>query len=482
MNFKPMRPSHNKPELDLMQFQQAPDYSGLFDDVEASSPRYASYPTADRFVEAYRGDDYRLALTQRSTCGAAGACAPLGIYIHLPFCQTVCHHCACRVIETRDPEMVSPYLDALEREMVLVADALGEPARVSHLQLGGGTPTFLSDAELARLMGSLHRHFKVLPDADLTIAVDPRTVTRQRLRHLASLGFQRLSVGVQELDPRVLQALNRNPAPTPLAALMDDARAIGFLSVNIDLVYGLPLQTVECFARTVGQVLALAPHRLGLHAYAHQPGRNRPQRQIDSDDLPGDPARLIMRAQAQRALQEHGYDHIGLDHYAQPQDALALARRQGRLHRNLQGYTAVAEPDLIGLGLSAVGRIGPGYVQNAPTLTAYSDLLLRGELPVVKGLSLNRDDLLRRSVIMALMCHGRVSFESIALAHLIDFRRYFANEIEQMELLADRGWLTLQPDAVVLTPQGEYAVRQVAAVFDRHLQADRARGRYSRVI
>lgn len=460
----------------------APTHSGLIECTDSGAPRYASYPTVDRFVEAYRGQDYALALHQRSTSGVTGGCAPLGIYIHLPFCESVCHHCACSVIETRDHGLAAAYLDALGREVLLVTEALGTPARISHIQVGGGTPTFLSDAELARLMSSLRRHFTVLPDADLTIAVDPRTVTRQRLRHLASLGFQRLSMGVQELDPRVLQAINRAPPPVPLAGLMDDARAIGFASVNIDLAYGLPLQTVEGFASSIAQVLALAPQRLALHGYVHQPQRHRPQRRIHSDDLPDARTRLSLRIQAQRALQERGYEHIGLDHFALPHDALALARRQGRLHRNLQGYTTHADPDLIGLGLSAVSRIGPNYMQNAPTLTAYSNRLLQGELPVVKGLSLSRDDLLRRSVIMALMCHGRVSYESIALAHLIDFRRHFAAEIEQMLPMVERGWLTLQPDAVVLTPQGEYAVRQVVAVFDRHLQADRARARYSRLI
>jgi oxygen-independent coproporphyrinogen-3 oxidase len=444
-------------------------------------PRYTSYPTADRFVEAFGPDDLLQALRQRRH-GGAGQALPLSLYVHIPFCESLCYYCACNKIITKRHEKAAPYLDHLAREIALYVDALGAGQPVAQLHLGGGSPTFLSDDELARLMDLLRRQFALAPGGEYAIEIDPRTVDAARLQRLAQLGFNRLSFGVQDFDPAVQKAVHRVQPYAQVEGLVQDARGLGFASLNVDLIYGLPLQTPASFARTLEQVVALRPERIALYGYAHLPERFKPQRRIHPAQLPDGASRLAMLGAALARFEAAGYVYVGMDHFALPDDALAVAKRQGRLHRNFQGYSTQPDCDLIALGVSGIGKIGASYTQNAKTMEAYCDLLDQGRLPVVRGLALTRDDLLRRSVIMALMCQGALQFESIELAWLVDFRQYFAAELAQLQALQDDGLLRIDAQGLQVTATGWYLVRAVAMVFDRYLQADHARARFSRIL
>lgn len=443
-------------------------------------PRYTSYPTADRFVEAFGPEEYGRFLDQRRD--GMAATAPLSLYVHIPFCESLCYYCACNKIITRHHERAQPYLRYLSREVDLHLQHIGPGQAVSQLHLGGGSPTFLSDAELAELMQMLRRAFKLVPGGEYSIEIDPRTVDAARLEQIAALGFNRISFGVQDFDPEVQKAVHRVQPYEQVAALMEAARRIGFESVNVDLIYGLPRQTPESFERTLEQVVQIQPDRIALYAYAHLPERFKPQRRIHSAELPPAANKVLMLARSLDAFTDAGYVYIGMDHFARPNDALAVAKRQGRLHRNFQGYSTQPDCDLIALGVSAIGRVGASYSQNAKTLEEYCDHLDHGRFPVVRGLALSRDDLLRRSVIMAIMCQGEVLFESVELAHLIDFRSYFSAELEALKRLEEQGLVRLTNDSLVVTPQGWFFVRAVAMVFDRYLQADQNRARFSKII
>ena len=442
-------------------------------------PRYTSYPTADRFVEAFTEQDYVQALEQRKVGSMA---LPLSLYVHIPFCESVCYYCACNKVITKHHERAAEYLRYLALEVELQVAHVGAGQNVSQLHLGGGTPTFLSDAELEDLMSMLRSHFTLVPGGEYSIEVDPRTVTEARLRTLARLGFNRLSFGVQDFDPTVQKAVHRIQPVEQVFALVAAARRIGFESINVDLIYGLPLQTPESFARTLAQVNELRPDRIALYAYAHLPSRFKPQRRIIAAELPSGSAKLSMLSASLDTLQDAGYVYVGMDHFALPTDALAVAKRQGRLHRNFQGYSTQPDCDLIALGVSAIGRIGATYSQNAKTLEEYRDMLEQGRLPIVRGLALTRDDLLRRAVIMSLMCQGELQFESIELGHLIDFRQHFARELEVLEGLAEHGLVRLEPPGVQVTEAGWYLVRAIAMVFDKNLQVDMDRARFSKII
>jgi len=449
---------------------------------DTPGPRYTSYPTADRFVEAFGPDEALLAMRQRKAGATVGGPTPLSVYVHIPFCESLCYYCACNKIITKHHERAAPYLDALEAELRLVVAALGAGQPVSQLHFGGGTPTFLSDAELTRLVGALRASLRFEADIEMSIEVDPRTVTPARLAHLRELGFNRISFGVQDFDPRVQAAVHRVQPYDGVRALMTSARGLGYRSINVDLIYGLPQQSADSFARTVQQVGELRPERIALYAYAHLPARFKPQRRIVAEQLPSAAQRVAMLGGAIAGFLGAGYSYIGMDHFALADDALAVAKRQGRLHRNFQGYSTQPDCDLVGLGVSAIGRIGATYYQNAKTLLEYDDALRQRQLPVARGFALTRDDLVRRAVIMALMCQGWVEFESIELAHLVRVQSYFAAELRQLAEFAAAGLVELEPDGIRVTPAGWYLVRAIAMVFDRHLQADRARERFSRVI
>lgn len=443
-------------------------------------PRYTSYPTADRFVEAFGEDQYRQALCRRSDTGVGSA--PLSVYVHIPFCESVCYYCACNKVITKHHERASEYIAALEREIDLHVDLLGRGQTVSQVHLGGGSPTFLSDDELARLMAKLQDAFRWAPGGEYSIEVDPRTVSSQRLAHLASLGFNRLSFGVQDFEPKVQKAVHRVQSMSLVSELMFAARELRFDSINVDLIYGLPRQTAASFEETVEQVSRLRPDRLAVYGYAHLPQRFKPQRRIDPQDLPLAGEKVSMLGRAISRLLSSGYTYIGMDHFALTTDTLAVAKRQGRLHRNFQGYSTQSDCDLIGLGVSSIGRVGVTYSQNAKSLPEYYDAVLRGRFPIVRGLALTRDELVRRAVIMALMCQGHLVFESIELSHLISMRDYFQVELQALSEFEDMGLIERESDGIKVTPTGWFFVRAIAMVFDRYLRADQTRERFSRVI
>ena len=450
--------------------------------LDVQGPRYTSYPTADRFVEAFGPAEYRQALRQRTQGVAVGGASPLSIYVHIPFCESLCYYCACNKIITKHKERGAAYLELLAKEVELHAVELGRSQPVSQLHLGGGTPTFLSDDELRSLMDMLRRSFRLLQDAEVSIEVDPRTASGERLRNLRRMGFNRISFGVQDFDPEVQAAVHRIQPFESVRELMAQARALEFASINVDLIYGLPKQNPSSFARTIAQVSELRPSRIALYAYAHLPLRFKPQRRIDDHTLPTGEQRVSMLGAGLAGFMAAGYEYIGMDHFALPTDALAVAKRQGRLHRNFQGYTTQPDCDLVSLGVSAIGRVGATYSQNAKTLAEYEDAITQGDFPVVRGLTLTRDDIVRRAIIMALMCQGRLDFESIELAYLVDMRRDFATELARLQPLAEMGLVELGEREIDVTPTGWYFVRGVAMAFDRHLQADKVRERFSRII
>jgi oxygen-independent coproporphyrinogen-3 oxidase len=450
---------------------------------DVSGPRYTSYPTADRFVEAFGEGMFRHWLEQR---GLGGSTLPLSLYLHLPFCDTVCYYCACNKVVTRDHGRSAKYIKYLGRELALVSARLGAPGSaersVCQLHWGGGTPTFLSGGEMQELVGLIDAHFVRLPEAEMSIEVDPRRVEAGRMALLAALGFNRVSIGVQDFDPHVQAAVHRIQSEEETRRVVDEARASGFRSINLDLIYGLPLQTPASFAATLDKVLDISPERIALYSYAHLPAVFKPQRRINEAELPSAQHKLDILTLAIGRLTGAGYVYIGMDHFAKPDDELAVAQSQGRLQRNFQGYSTHPEADMLGFGVSAIGRVGPSYYQNAKDLQAYYEALDAGRLPVWRGIELSADDLVRRSVIQSLICNFRLSLESIELSWLIDFRRYFAQEMQDLQRLADDGLVELQSDWIVVTPKGRLLVRVVCAVFDRYLRQQRQRATYSKVI
>ena len=393
---------------------------------DVNGPRYTSYPTADRFVNSFGPEDYAKWLGRRTVGGVS---KPLSLYMHIPFCNTICYYCACNKIITKDHGRSAKYLKYLGKELAMQAAALDGDHDVVQLHWGGGTPTFLSHEEMRHLMDMTREHFRLLPDGEYSIEVDPRKVDEATVRLLGELGFNRMSLGVQDFDPAVQKAVNRIQSLDETRLVIDAARQNGFKSVSVDLIYGLPHQSVASFDRTLDEVIRLDPDRLSIYNYAHLPTLVKPQRRINEADLPSPDAKLQILQLAIRKLTEAGYVFIGMDHFAKPDDELAVAQRQGRLHRNFQGYSTHAEADLMAFGVSSISKVGPSYCQNVKTLDEYYDMLDRGVLPVMRGIELTADDLLRRSIIQSLMCHFELSIPEIEIAHQIDFKSYFAPEL-----------------------------------------------------
>lgn len=446
---------------------------------DVSGPRYTSYPTADRFVEAFGAAEWGQWIAKRNIGGIK---QPLSVYVHLPFCDTVCYYCACTKVVTRDHGRSAKYVKYLAQEIARVGGLLGNERRICQLHWGGGTPTFLSREEMAALMGALRAQLELQPECECSIEVDPRQAEPGRMAFLAALGFNRVSVGVQDFDPDVQKAVRRVQSEATTRRVIDEARASGFRSVNLDLIYGLPKQSLDTFNGTLDKALALDPDRIALYSYAHLPAVFKPQRRIQAADLPSAEAKLQILTLAIGRLTRAGYLYIGMDHFAKPEDELAVAQRQGRLQRNFQGYSTQPESDLLGFGVSAIGRVGPTYYQNLKGLDEYYGALDEGRVPVWRGIELTPDDLLRRAVIQALACHFRVSIESMEIAHLVDFRRHFAAELEALKPFAADGLVELGADWISVTPKGRLLVRAVCMVFDRYLRASRERARYSKVI
>ena len=446
---------------------------------DRQGPRYTSYPTADRFVEAYTADVHAGWLAARS---AEGQQAPLSLYVHLPFCANICYYCACNKVITKDHGRSAKYLRYLEREMALVSRHLPAPRRVTQLHWGGGTPTFLSDTELTDLMAMTRQYFDLDPDGEYSLEIDPRNVNPGTFSTLGKLGFNRVSIGVQDFDLAVQEAIHRVQSIEETRAAIESARANGMHSVNVDLIYGLPKQNAAGFARTLDQVIELSPERIALYSYAHIPTMFKPQRRILDVDMPTPDAKLALLTQAIDQLTAAGYVYIGMDHFAKPDDELNIARAQSRLHRNFQGYSTRAECDLIALGITAISTVGSIYAQNVKTLDDYYSLLDAGVLPIQRGVELNADDLLRRAVIQSLMCHFKIDMESIQSAHRIDFRRYFADELADLAEFAADGLVTIDEKSITVTAKGRLLVRAIGMVFDKYLRQREQLQRFSRII
>ncbi|AGX88388.1 oxygen-independent coproporphyrinogen III oxidase [Candidatus Symbiobacter mobilis] len=458
-----------------------PQWEALLRRYDVTGPRYTSYPTADRFSDTFTAQDYRGALLRLADAPQPER-RPLSLYVHLPFCQSLCYFCACNKIVTRHHDVVDDYLQRLREEMALHAATLGGRWPVRQLHLGGGSPSFLHDAQLGTLMEMLREHFDVQPGCECAIELDPRAVDAARLRVLRELGFDRISFGVQDFAPAVQQAVHRTTDPAQVDTLMQAARDLDFASVNIDLIYGLPLQTTESFAHTLEHLVRLRPDRVAVYAYAHLPQRFPSQRRIDESALPDATTKVSLLALSMSLLTGAGYQYIGMDHFALPGDALAVAQREGRLQRNFQGYSTHPDCDLIGLGVSAISKVGITYSQNAKTIEEYAGRVTNGEFAVVRGVALTRDDLVRRAIIMAWMCQGRVDFAEIEAAHLVDFRRDFAREIDLLRTASEEGLVRIDDDALIATDTGSFFLRAIAMVFDRHLAAQGTVGRFSRIL
>ncbi|WP_353173446.1 oxygen-independent coproporphyrinogen III oxidase [Paracandidimonas soli] len=433
---------------------------------DKSGPRYTSYPTADRFLDGFDEVEYIHYLQQRASDPGS---PPLSIYIHLPFCQSLCYFCACNKIITQDHSRSAEYIRYLRREVELLAPHLGEKRTVSQLHLGGGSPTFLNAAELDELMRLLHEYFDFSDDAEFGIEIDPRTVDGPIMHRLAGLGFNRTSFGVQDFDPQVQLAVNRIQPVKMVETTLQASRDAGFRSINMDLIYGLPKQTLASFDVTLDHVVRLSPDRIALYNYAHLPSRFKAQRLISAADLPSAEERLQIFLHAMQRLLDAGYIYIGLDHFARPDDELNRARLDYSLHRNFQGYTTRAECDLVGLGVSAIGKVGRSYSQSTRSLKSYYAHLDAGRLPIEKGFGLSSDDVLRADVIMTVMCSNPIDFDSFNRRYDIDFKTYFSKELSELEPFREGGLLEADDQGIRILPTGRLFVRAMGMVFDRYI-------------
>ena len=445
---------------------------------DLTGPRYTSYPTAVQFHNQVGAFDLLHALRE-----SRKGVRPLSLYVHIPFCANICYYCACNKVVTKDRGRALAYLQRLEQEIQMVACHVDERQVVEQLHFGGGTPTFLSHAELRQLMAQLRKHFTLLDDhtGDYSIEIDPREADWSTMGLLRELGFNRVSLGVQDLDPLVQRAINRLQSLDETRAIVEAARTLQFRSINIDLIYGLPLQTPDGFSRTVDEVIALQPDRLSVFNYAHLPERFMPQRRIDTAQLPSAEHKLQMLQRTVEQLTGAGYRYIGMDHFALPDDDLAIAQEEGTLQRNFQGYTTHGHCDLIGLGVSAISQIGDLYAQNSSDLADYQTALASDQLATKRGLVCNDDDHIRRAVIAQLICHFRLDFEVIENRFGIHFRGYFSDVWPQLLTMAKDGLIHLDAHGIRVTPAGRLLVRSVCMVFDAYLDLQN-RQRFSRVI
>jgi oxygen-independent coproporphyrinogen III oxidase len=447
--------------------------------LDKNGPRYTSYPTADRFADTFDAKTYEQWLSRREVGGVS---RPLSLYIHIPFCNTLCFYCACNKVITKDKSKAAVYVDHLIKEMGMQAKLLGKGQVVEQLHFGGGTPTFLSDDEIRCVMAAIRENFRLVKDGEYSIEIDPRKVGDETIALLGAEGFNRISLGVQDFDDAVQRAVNRIQSEEETLRVIHAARANGFKSVSIDLIYGLPKQTLHGFGVTLDRVIAADPDRLSIYNYAHMPTLFKPQRRIHEEDLPSPQVKLDILAMAVDKLTSAGYVYIGMDHFAKPEDELAIAQRQGRLHRNFQGYSTHSDCDLVALGVSSIGKIGPTYSQNHRDLEGYYGALDRDQLPIMRGLELNADDLVRRAIIQALMCHFEISKSSFNIAYLIDFDSYFQTELNELLEYEREGLLELSGDWIAVTPKGRMLIRNICMVFDKYLRTRTEHARYSKVI
>ncbi|MCJ7556874.1 MAG: oxygen-independent coproporphyrinogen III oxidase [Gammaproteobacteria bacterium] len=444
-------------------------------------PRYTSYPTAVQFHSGFGEQDYREAVERTNAMPIPD---PLSIYVHIPFCHSLCYYCGCTKIVTRNQERAERYLVPLFQDLEFQAGLFDIDRQVQQLHLGGGTPTYLSPEQMARLMEKLRQNFTLRLDGqqEFSIEIDPRTASPEDIAGLGAVGFNRVSLGVQDFNPEVQKAVNRVQSEEETQALITAARQSGFNSVSLDLIYGLSLQTVETFDRTLDTVLEMRPDRLAIYSYAHLPQMFRAQKLVNEDQLPSPEVKLeILRLTIER-LTGAGYVYIGMDHFALASDELVLAQQRGELQRNFQGYSTHARCDLIGLGMSAIGHVGDSFSQNVKDLGVYTAMLDRGQAPIERGYTMSDDDRLRAKVIQEVMCHGKLDFKAISDRFDIDFDAYFAAEIPRLQVLDKDGLIELESDKLRVTDRGRLLLRPIAMVFDYYLQHAKEQPRFSKVI
>lgn len=446
---------------------------------DQSGPRYTSYPTAVEFDESFDAAAYRAACERSNHSGR-----PVSLYFHIPFCDTVCFYCACNKIATKDRSLAPPYLERVYKELALQSELFDKSRVVEQLHWGGGTPTFLSHAQMTELMDATRRHFNLAGDdvGEYSIEIDPREADAAGVALLRRLGFNRMSLGVQDFDPRVQQAVNRIQTEAETMAVLEAARSEGFRSISIDLIYGLPFQTPESFARTLERVIAVGPERLSVFNYAHLPERFKPQRRINEADLPAPEAKLDILQSTIERLTEAGYVYIGMDHFARPDDELARAQQAGTLYRNFQGYSTHADCDLIGIGVTSIGKIDNTYGQNRRGLEEYYADLDAGRLPVFRGIELTRDDLIRRDMITRLICHFELGIPSAEAAWDIRFDAYFADALMKLRDMAGDGLLEVDAHKIRILPRGRLLVRNICMAFDAYLATKTGPIGFSKVI
>ena len=442
-------------------------------------PRYTSYPTALQFAESFTAVDYA-----RHAKSSNEDSRPLSLYVHIPFCKSLCYYCACNKIITRNAERVESYLGHLHQEISMQSELFDAARPVKQLHFGGGTPTYLDSGQMCSLFAHLRNAFAFddSEEREFSIEVDPRTVNSESMALLAELGFNRLSLGVQDFDLQVQTAVNRIQSADDIFGLMEDARQNQFKSISFDLIYGLPHQNVETFDRTLDQVLEMRPDRLAIYNYAHLPTRFKGQRMINDSDIPLAATKLDIFHHTIEKLGDSDYVYIGMDHFALPDDDLVIAQENGTLQRNFQGYSTHGECDLIGLGVSAIGSIGNAYSQNSTSTKEYEELLSENSLPVKRGIEIDRDDTLRGEVIQELMCYDRLIFSDFEKVHGIEFSSYFLRELERLEPLANDGLVQIDDQQISITPKGRLLLRSIAMVFDRYLNADDNNDRFSKAI
>ncbi len=463
---------------DLMSAQVRFD-ADLIRRYDCNGPRYTSYPTAVQFHEGIGEAEYRAAATASNEAGK-----PLSLYVHVPFCASPCFYCGCNKIITRSTEKAETYLGYLHREIALQGALFDHSRSVEQLHFGGGTPTFLTPLQLGSLVEALGSHFSLdgTSRREFSIEIDPRTVAPPYLADLAAMGFNRVSLGVQDCDPDVQQAVNRVQPIEETLRVIDSARNAGFGSISIDLIYGLPLQTLERFDRTLTSILAARPERLAVYGYAHLPQVFKAQRQIRTEDLPSPSTRLALLEMTIARLTAAGYVYIGMDHFALPDDELVRAQAEGKLHRNFQGYSTRAHCDIIGMGVSSIGKVAHLYAQNQKTLRDYYAAMAANRLPVLRGVALTQDDEIRREVIQQIMCNDVIEFAALGSYFGIDPGHYFATEFARLVPLAGDGLIDLRPGRIAVTETGRLLRRNVAMIFDAYLTCTAAAPAYSRAI
>lgn len=444
---------------------------------DLTGPRYTSYPTALEFSDGYSAEAFREDASRSRTSGR-----PLSLYTHLPFCAHLCYFCACNKVITKKRDKAMPYVERLLKEAALQAPLFGAERPVQQLHWGGGTPTFLPSDVMRHLVQGYAQLFNLQHDdeRDYSVEIDPRDVADDTLATLWELGFNRISLGVQDLNPQVQKAVNRIQPQEMTEAAMQEARRLGFRSINLDLIYGLPYQTPKSFAATLEHVIGMSPDRLSIFSYAHLPERFYPQTRIAGDTLPSPADKLTILQNTIQRLLEAGYVYIGMDHFAKPDDSLAVAQREGRLHRNFQGYTTYSNCDLVSLGVSAIGQSDEAYFQNLHSLPDYEARIDAGELAINKGIRLSRDDRIRRWIIGQLICQFRLGRAQFAAEWGEDFDRYCQDERRRLQPMINDGLIIDDGDALVVMPQGRLLIRAICQVFDRYRKADSSR--FSRII